>query len=311
MDNRLVIEVIAKGKGHQFHRLTAAQFTVGRAYDNDIILEDPYVCPHHLAFERSENGWFVTVLSQVNGIQYDYGKMLNLRDLQPGDTLHVGKTKLRLLAADTPVAPAIPLLRHGGLTAWLGRPLGSLLLLALVAGWWFGLQYNASAFEFQPEKVLSTLVFMSLIPICWAGGWALLGRLLHHEMRFFEHLWVSIIAVFGMVMMGPAEEYLGYISSNHWMKMGAGLAVIFVAVAWLFHRNLLLATELKRRRRQWTSVMVAASLVVLMVLMTYAERSDFNPRPTYMAVLRPPVWNLSLGVDQQQFLEDAESVFTD
>ncbi len=29
---------------------------IGRAYDNDIIVSDPYVCPHHLVIQEHDGG---------------------------------------------------------------------------------------------------------------------------------------------------------------------------------------------------------------------------------------------------------------
>ena len=42
---------------------------IGRAYDNDVVLDDPYVAPHHLHLGRNEDGRLqADDLGTVNGL---------------------------------------------------------------------------------------------------------------------------------------------------------------------------------------------------------------------------------------------------
>ena len=49
----LILEVVAR-HGSQFHPLDKPVIRIGRALDNDIILTDPAISPHHLVIRRSD-----------------------------------------------------------------------------------------------------------------------------------------------------------------------------------------------------------------------------------------------------------------
>ena len=51
------IEVLdAKGNVTERIGIDAFPITVGRAYSNHVVVDDPYVCPAHLAIEPDEQG---------------------------------------------------------------------------------------------------------------------------------------------------------------------------------------------------------------------------------------------------------------
>ena len=78
----LIVETHARGVS-QFHPVDD-RATIGRALDNDIILSDLSVSPHHLTIEKEESGLFVvTNLSDENGTQI-HKKKLNVGEGRKG-----------------------------------------------------------------------------------------------------------------------------------------------------------------------------------------------------------------------------------
>ena len=63
-----VIEVMNRS-GQVLQRIPWAgkRLTVGRAYDNDIIVGDPYVCPHHLTISNMGGQLQFQDLGSLNG----------------------------------------------------------------------------------------------------------------------------------------------------------------------------------------------------------------------------------------------------
>ncbi|HYC15496.1 MAG TPA: FHA domain-containing protein, partial [Stellaceae bacterium] len=56
-------------------RFAGAEIRVGRAYDNDLVLDDPYVAPRHLLIRRETGGALVAEdLGSANGLYLDRGK---------------------------------------------------------------------------------------------------------------------------------------------------------------------------------------------------------------------------------------------
>ena len=67
---------VLDGRDHVVQRVGVAEFpvTVGRAYTNQLILDDPYVCPAHAVIECDEQGAVrVRDLGSVNGLYHRHG----------------------------------------------------------------------------------------------------------------------------------------------------------------------------------------------------------------------------------------------
>ena len=78
-----------------FSRCLGMSLSVGRAFDNDIILEDEYVSAHHLRLTRGEEGWEVEDLDSLNGVSRGGGAASN-GVIRSGEELGVGHTTLRI-----------------------------------------------------------------------------------------------------------------------------------------------------------------------------------------------------------------------
>src|SRR5699024_10939198 len=106
------IEVLARDGGvHSRERIDAAEARVGRAFDNDVVVEDPHVAPHHLRIFRGDDGELVAEdLGSINGLYAEHGAArvprLSLRNA-PG--IRIGRTILRVHDAAHAVAPEKPL----------------------------------------------------------------------------------------------------------------------------------------------------------------------------------------------------------
>ena len=64
------IEILdAKGNVSERVRVESFPIHIGRAYTNDIVVDDPYVCPMHLTIESEEGGRLIARdLDSVNGL---------------------------------------------------------------------------------------------------------------------------------------------------------------------------------------------------------------------------------------------------
>jgi pSer/pThr/pTyr-binding forkhead associated (FHA) protein len=74
--------------------LEGRRVTVGRASDNDIVIDDPTVSRHHLVFERLAAGWSAHDVRSMNGTLVN-GKPISAgRPLYHDDQLLLGDTKI-------------------------------------------------------------------------------------------------------------------------------------------------------------------------------------------------------------------------
>lgn len=74
--------------------LAGIEVTVGRAADNDVVLDDPTVSRHHVVFEHLAAGWSAHDVKSTNGTLVNGDPIQAGRPLYHGDELLVGETKI-------------------------------------------------------------------------------------------------------------------------------------------------------------------------------------------------------------------------
>jgi len=129
---------------------------IGRAFDNDVVVDDPHVAPHHVRIRRGEDGELVAEdLGTLNGLLPEHGaRRVPTLALAKAPGFRIGRTTLRVRDARHPVAPErllTPPRRHA---AWAGL-LGAVLLLMLLVVQWLAFTSH--------YRELSTHIFPCII----------------------------------------------------------------------------------------------------------------------------------------------------
>ena len=84
------------------------RLTIGRASDNDLVLEDDIISSHHCQLTRDGEGYTLTDLDSTNGTFLN-GQPVKEARLEPGDVVVAGKTAMEFnddAPAAGPSAPA-------------------------------------------------------------------------------------------------------------------------------------------------------------------------------------------------------------
>ncbi|MCD6553478.1 MAG: FHA domain-containing protein [Anaerolineae bacterium] len=145
-----VISGIAQGQEFKLQGRTR----LGRAQDNEIILDDPKVSRHHAVFNLEAEGWIITDLGSANGTFINDQQILEPYRLQNGDRIRVGDVELSYIepGAEQPSAPAhekaaqavpaapaapaapvaAPAKEKGGIPKWVWGGCAALLALGLL-----------------------------------------------------------------------------------------------------------------------------------------------------------------------------------
>jgi hypothetical protein len=201
------IEVLARdGDVVDRVRIDAAEARVGRAFDNDVVVNDPHVAPHHLRIFRGEDGALVAEdLGTVNGLYAEHGAA-RVRQLalaaEPG--LRIGRTALRVHDATRPVAPEkalVPPRAHASWAAGVGAALFALILLAN----WLELTAEPSA-----NLVVIPLLGLATALAAWTGLWSLASRILFGQAQFALHLRIAVTACVAIVLWDQLTETLSF-----------------------------------------------------------------------------------------------------
>jgi len=66
----IIIELISRSRRViERHHYAGPSVAIGRAYDNDLIISDPHLSPHHAVLnDLGEQGWWLEDLNSKNGI---------------------------------------------------------------------------------------------------------------------------------------------------------------------------------------------------------------------------------------------------
>jgi hypothetical protein len=154
-------------------RCTQLPIRIGRAYDNDIILDDQHTAAHHALIELNQlDELVITDLESQNGISL--GKQRSDYFVVNGDaTYRLGHTRLRIRTADYVVAAEVSDSTNYHWEGWLPAVLGGSLLVfvALLDTWLRDLQQGTVS------KYLLELVGTFGFALGWAGVWALFSAL--------------------------------------------------------------------------------------------------------------------------------------
>ncbi len=272
--------------------------TLGRALDNDVVLDDPHVAPQHLRLAAAEPGGagiVLEVLDTDNGVLWGRRKLgRGARAELPaeGAELQLGGTRLRLRLPGETLAPEVPLPPR---PAW---PLasGALLAALLLFVHWLSLDPGADAAAWLPA--------VAGIPVLlagWCGAWALLSKLFQHRFEFVPHLRIALPWLLAIELVDSLWPLLATtLAAPLLWHLGPPLQVLLLALMVRRH----LVQVLPAHPRVLTAVVAAATLAGSAVSLLMTHRStDRLVRAPYMSTLPLPGLHLDSPASSQAVLE--------
>ncbi len=299
-----VLEVLDRdGQARQSFVVNAWPLHIGRALDNDVVLGDPHIAPHHLSISAGEAGPVLTVGETRNGVQFGRQRLCSgasqalAADGEPIE-LDIGRTALRLRLPGHVLAPELVLAPAGSL-ARRAAPLAIAALL-LIAGALFNTYLDTDPEAF-PRAAGNTLLGGVVGAAVWCTVWALLSKTFTRQAHFGWHLRVFLVASLALLAVTTLPALLAFALSWPWLTdfdFVGSIAVI--AAALYFH---LLAVEPARHRLlKWVAV-TCAVVGVLLSLWFNVQRSDQFGDELYMSHLFPPALRLARPVSTDAFID--------
>lgn len=305
MDELITLELLDhQGGVASRHTVRTLPLRIGRAYDNDLILEDPYVAPHHAVLQQAPGGELEIVdAGSRNGLfRAGTRQRLDRERIDPSARYRAGRTEFRVRSSAYPVAEEIPEPSVRGAREALGAGLAVLsLVAALVFKAW-----SATSVPTELPKLMMTPLLLVLALFVWAGGWTLAGRLLSGERRFTAHLSAAAIAVIGILVAGQSD-YLAYALSAP-LADYLGLCLVGAALAWGLSRHLSLVAQRSRRSAVLAGIAVAIGSVGTYLLLAYIGSADDPTQMDYLKHIKPPEVRVVHGTEVARFFLDARSI---
>ncbi len=312
----LIIQIgLKQGRNADIYRLRERELYVGRAYSNDIVLTDPYVAPQQLRIYgfgvgNDELSWHINILDATNPVLLN-GEPVDsaTQTVQPGDSITVGRTTMRLYSDEHEVEPTRKLLVSRWLhtaakNAWI--PVCLFALVCLIDSL---LNYSFSNTDGEwKEHGFSTLAGMGLL-LGWAGFWSVVGRVLRHQPHFsYQLLVTTLIAAIGLAQT-PIELFAEFLTDSTTIRTLIAYAIGTLLLAYLLHYNLFFATNIKH-----TAVLAlcfSAGMSLLVFLFSMSEENEFKSTPSYSSTLMPPVANPRTASSLDDYIESFTKTFAD
>jgi hypothetical protein len=294
------IEILARnGEVKSRHRAYELPIRLGRAYDNDFILDDQHAAAHHAIVEpNADGGLQIRDLGSRNGVVHKGSRYVTMR-LNGEDIVRLGHTNLRVRASDFPVADEVTdTTRHN----WEGaRPatfgLAIVALLSASDTWLFDTD------KFHAIHYLLEIISLMGAALAWSGLWALANRLFAGHARFGRHVFILACGMLAFQFWEAGSSILAYAFSLEFLTRHGGLVTIGIALTMVFFH--LYTINPQRGTRFSTICAFLAALASGITTMTNYQNSGHAGSELYMHVLLPPEFRISKDESVKQFLDSA------
>lgn len=315
----LIIEELNRSQRVQArYRMDGERFTLGRAYDNDLILDDAHADPRHAEVVCNEDGGYtLRDLHSANGSQLlgnNRDKSVKAgafseRAIESGDEIQFGKTHLRFTHSETAVSPALPLHTLERLFDRLSHPAAAFALLFTVGMSTLVISYLGYARSYE-WTLATNLVAGSVVGLLvYAAAWAFIGRVVRHETHFFTHLSIAALGA----LLYAAWEWFGNLLDFNFALGGwegvldlAVLALLLPAMLWC---ACFLALNLSSRWRWGVALLLPWSFLGLGMAEEIGAMRKFNALPEISTEIKYEDVLWREPVPMRQFIASSPALF--
>jgi hypothetical protein len=303
------IEILdSKGKVTERFRVDGLPVTVGRAYTNQIILDDPLVSPEHLIIDKDEAGRLIARdLDSVNGL-YDgtRGHRVTSLLLASETQFRIGHRALRYSAIDQPVAATV--LDRAAVSSQFALSCAGLAGGILVFSFLVLDVFLGSSERMTVAKTISDpLATLSYI-LVWAGLWALVSRVVLSRFNFAQHFILACAAILGSFAVNASAEWVEFLFPSTqalWFAAIAGSGLLLLV---LVYGHLGFASAMGRRSRLSAALLVSAATIGLSLVTYYASRSEFSSAMDYSGVIKPLDAGFVPAISVEQFMRRSDKL---
>lgn len=294
-------EVIAR---HKAFPAADGGVHVGRGYDNDVIVDDPYVAARHLRIVRDDSGRPIAEdLGSANGLYLgDDRRRVARAPLDNERVIRIGRTYLRVRETDHPVPPER--VSRPGRRAWpVALGIGAAAIAVDLANTWL-----TETAEAKLGQYLGAAVTIAGFVAAWATGWAIMSRIFSGRARFERHLLIAASGMLALSLLNDLSPYAAYAFSR------AEFTAYRYVVTWLaagtvcfLHLRIISASResgFPAWRLKAAALAGLTALAIGMQTLSQWEDSATSDRQHFIGSLKPPALRLVAAQSAQDFFAD-------
>jgi hypothetical protein len=189
-------------------RVAGPEARIGRGYNNDVIVDDPYVAAEHLHLFRDDDGQLVVEdLGSANGVYLNGSTQRSPRIIVDGkQSIRIGRTFLRIREGSFAVEP-----ERVGNPERRSLPIALAAILSVVLLGCGEIKiWLSQTTEVQPSTYLGPLLGLVITVLAWAGMWTLLSRIFSGSSRFLRNLLITLAGGIAMTLYGGISQFAAY-----------------------------------------------------------------------------------------------------
>ena len=283
-------------------RFTATPITIGRAYDNDVVVDDPHVAAHHLRIVRSDEGVLKAEdLGSRNGLYLGRGRDKRSEIALDGDhELSIGTTMLRVRTASFAVPDEQPVIR--GVRFWPAAIacIAGVFLLAVLDLW------LSETTEPKAIRYFTPLLIIAGIVVAWTAGWSVITRVFRGHARFALHFLIVSAGMLAFSFYDLAAE-MGAFAFSWTALTTTSYLVAWILLGAIVFAHLVAVNPSRKPIKLGIAILVAAAGIAMQTLKHGEFRSNYG-QPVVLNRLEPPALRLVSPQREAAFFADAAKI---
>jgi hypothetical protein len=299
-DKAFWVEILSRhGDVAQRHRIDGDEVRLGRAYDNQIILDDPYVAAHHVRIARDPAGMLVADdLGSINGL-FEGDSNKSMRHIVLGDdqSIRVGTTRIRVRDAGHTVSAE----RRFARQTWAWHVVFALSVTIIVVR--VVLTWLTQMGDPKIADYAGPLAGIGAAVLTWAGMWSVLGRIFAGAPRFRRNLLVALSGLLTLLIVRELADYGAFSFSLQQLTAYRYVGVWLVLGAFTFIHLMVISTAHLRLKASAVALIVGIAIATFTVL-DAGERAN-SDRQRFVRALKPPFLRLVMPETESTFFARA------
>jgi hypothetical protein len=301
---RLVIEISSNAGADDAQTRVVDSFpvTIGRGYDCDIIIGDPYLSARHARVDYDGDVIRLSDMGSENGTPSGA--------VQSGAVLRIGRTDIRILKPSHPVPPAVIAGRQSWLQPLLNKPaygwLVFFIAVGLMAGWTWLEVWND-----EVALVLSVTAAVTMaVVLIWATIWSAAGRLMRQRGAFTGHVAIASLFIIISAVCFYLQSYINYLANENILAQVMNYLFNIALITPAVYLTLGLATDLQAGKRWRAAALFSVGMLAGSLAFGFAAEKSFEPEPRYATTLEPYLTALAHKETVTGFMAENERIFS-
>ena len=309
----VIVEIIKNSKrvAHRYF-FDKSEITFGRAYDNDVILEDVHVDPLHAKLVVTDEGTFrLQDCSSVNAIRDKKGrKHHGTISFSQTKDFYFGDTRIRIVDPEQPIPAAVDMKQDRWHVKLINSLWLSLFLLAVVNIQACYTEYISTIKKVEFVNYVQVIATYSGILIGVALVLSFISKVIRREWRMISKL-NFICFLYLVLLLGDfviqVVAFNVYLVKIQWLidTIWLTLLIIFLMLGLVKHVFLI------KRRFRYPLVGGIASIVLGLSVLNeiYDDKPKYIRVPPITHVLKSDSFRYRTQLSDQEFIGASESIF--